>query len=232
MHQGDDNMTTVRPPHPYTDVGEQIIQTCLRLEAMGYIIGTYGNVSARVPDGLLVTPSRVSYAELSPADMMLVSSSGEILAGHRLPSSETSVHRLIYNARSDVGAVLHTHSFYATALSTLHLDVPVIVEEQSQVVGDAIRCTTYVPAGQHEALGETVAQSLGESNGVLLANHGVVACGRNLEEAMFVAQVVERVAHMYLLSRAIAEPVPIPEQFVHSERERWLHKYGTSADRS
>jgi len=214
----------------YRELKQAIIDACLLLEARGDIIGTYGNASARVPEGLIVTPSRVDYHTLTPDDMMTVADDGSVIDGHRIPSSETSVHRLIYRARSDVGAVLHTHSFYATALSCLHVTVPVIVEEQSQVVGDEIRCTNYVPAGQHEKLGEEVARALGKSNGVLLANHGVVACGRTIDEALFVTQVVERVAHMRLLTGSAA--VPIPQQFVDSERDRWLYKYGTAADHS
>lgn len=209
---------------------QALIAACLKLESMGYIIGTYGNASARVPEGLIVTPSRVDYQAITPEDMVTVSLEGVVLAGERLPSSETSVHRLIFAARADVNVVLHTHSFYATALSCLHETVPVIVEEQSQVIGDAIRCTQYVPAGQHLALGEEVARTLGASNAVLLANHGVVACGRDVAEALFVAQVAERVAQMYLLTRGIGQPVPIPPEHVYSERERWLYKYGTAAD--
>jgi L-fuculose-phosphate aldolase len=214
----------------YRELKQAIIDACLLLEARGDIIGTYGNASARIPEGLIVTPSRVDYHAITPDDMMTVADDGSVLDGHRIPSSETSVHRLIYRARPDVGAVLHTHSFYATALSCLHVDIPVIVEEQSQVVGDEIRCTNYVPAGQHEKLGEEVARALGKSNGVLLANHGVVACGRTIDEALFVTQVVERVAHMRLLTGGAA--VPIPDEFVRSERERWLYKYGTAADHS
>lgn len=214
----------------YTELKQAIIDACLRLEAMGHIIGTYGNASARVPEGLIVTPSRVNYHAITPDDMMVVSPDGQVLAGHRIPSSETSVHRLIYNARPDVGAVLHTHSFYATALSCIHDTIPVIVEEQSQVVGAEIRCTRYVPAGQHEALGEEVARTLGESNGVLLANHGVVACGRSVEDALFTAQVIERVAQMRLLTNGLGGAIPIPMEYVRSERERWLYKYGTAAD--
>lgn len=213
------------------ELKQAIIDACLKLEAMGYIIGTYGNASARVPEGLIVTPSRVDYHTLTPEDMVTVADDGAVIGGHRLPSSETSVHRLIYLARPDIQVVLHTHSFYATALSCLHETVPVIVEEQSQVVGDEIRCTRYVPAGQHERLGEEVAHTLGQSNGVLLANHGAVACGRSVDEAVFTCQVVERVCQMYLLARSISAPVPIPPQYVRSERDRWLYKYGTSADR-
>jgi L-fuculose-phosphate aldolase len=214
----------------YTELRQAIIDACLRLEAMGQIIGTYGNASARIPEGLIVTPSRVDYHQITPDDMVIVSPSGDILVGHRVPSSETSVHRLIYNARPDVQAVFHTHAFYATALSCLHETIPVIVEEQSQVIGAEIRCSRYVPAGQHLALGEAVAEALGESNGVLLANHGVVACGRSIEDALFTAQVIERVAHMHLLTRTLGGAVPIPPEYVRSERERWLYKYGTSAD--
>jgi L-ribulose-5-phosphate 4-epimerase len=214
----------------YRELKQAIIDTCLRLEVIGFVIGTYGNASARVPGGLIVTPSRVDYHTITPDDMVTVADDGHVLDGHRLPSSETDVHRLIYLARPDVGAVLHTHSFYATALSCLHETVPVIVEEQSQVVGDAIRCAPYVPAGQHEKLGHAVANTIGASNGVLLANHGVVACGRNVDESLFVAQIIERVCQMYLMARAISTPVPIPPEHVRSERDRWLYKYGTTAD--
>lgn len=211
---------------------QALIEGCLKLEDMGYIIGTYGNASARVPEGLIVTPSRVNYRELTPQDMVTVSPEGRVLDGRRLPSSETSVHRLILNARPDVGAVFHTHSFYATALSCLHDTIPVIVEEQSQVIGDSIRCSDYVPAGQHLALGEAVVRALGQSNAVLLANHGVVVCGRDIAEALFVAQIAERVAQMRLLTNALGGAVPIPQAHVESERHRWLYTYGTAADRT
>jgi L-fuculose-phosphate aldolase len=108
----------------------------------------------------------------------------------------------------------------------------VVVEEQSQVIGDEIRCTSYVPAGQHKKLGEEVAQTLGGSNGVLLANHGVVSCGRSLEEALLACQVVERAAQIRLLTNIIGKAIPIPSEFVRSERERWLYKYGSAADGS
>ena len=212
------------------DLKRELIQICHRLVALGYLIGTYGNVSARVPGGLIVTPSRVDYADLTPEDMVTVSDEGVILAGTRLPSSELEVHRQIYLRRPDVNAVLHTHSLHATALSCCHDTIPVIVEEQSQVVGGEIHCTRYIPAGRHEELGEETARALGTSNAVLLANHGVVNCGRSLEEALFTSIVVERIAQMRLLTGPDAV-VPIPPEHVASERDRFLHRYGTAADR-
>jgi L-fuculose-phosphate aldolase len=112
----------------------------------------------------------------------------------------------------------------------LRVTIPVILEERSQVIGADIRCTQDVPASQHLALGEEVARTLGESSGVLLANHGAVACGRTVDKAVFAAQVGERIAQMYLLARAAATPIPFPQAFADSERERWLYRYGSAAD--
>ncbi len=211
---------------------KDIIAVCLRLEDLGYAIGTYGNVSARVPGGLIITPSRVDYRSLTPDDLVTVSLDGKVVAGTRLPSSELEVHRQIYLRRIDLCAIAHTHSLFATALSCLHQTIPVIVEEQSQVVGDEIRCTRYVAAGKHRALGQEVARTLGESSAVLLANHGTLSCGRSLAEALFTCQIVERIAQMRLLAGVKGKVIPIPREFVRSERERWLHKYGTSADKA
>jgi L-fuculose-phosphate aldolase len=212
------------------DLRKEIIARCLELENKGYVIGTYGNVSVRIEAGLMITPSRVDYQSLTPADLVEVTLEGEAQGGNRLPSSELEVHRQIYLVRPDVGSVVHTHSLFATALSCLHESIPVIVEEQSQVIGDEIRCTKYIPAGHHRELGEEVARALGGSNGVLLANHGTVSCGRSLAEAMFACEIVERVAQMRLLAGVPGVPVPIPEKFVQSERERWLYKYGRAGD--
>ncbi len=214
------------------DLRKEIIVACLRLEEMGYVIGTYGNVSARVKEGLIITPSRIDDQSLVAEDLVVVSLEGKVLEGRRLPSSELEVHRQIYVSRPDVGAIAHTHSLFATALSCLQETIPVIVEEQSQVVGGEIRCTRYVPAGQHRNLGEEVARALGQSNGALIANHGTVSCGRTLEEAIFTCRIVERVAQMRVLAGACGKLTLIPQEHVTSERERWLHKYGSAADRA
>jgi L-fuculose-phosphate aldolase len=214
------------------DLRKEIIATCLELEKRGYVVGTYGNVSVRTKTGLMITPSRIDYQSLTPPDLVEVTLEGEVEGGNRLPSSELEVHRQIYIMRPDVGSVVHTHSLFATALSCLHESIPVIVEEQSQVIGDEIRCTRYVPAGKHRALGQEVARALGKSNAVLLANHGTVSCGRSLAEALFTCQIVERIAQMRTLAGVKGKIIPIPQAFVRSERERWLHKYGTGADKA
>lgn len=209
---------------------EAVIAACRQLESEGFVIGTYGNVSVRVEAGLLVTPSRVAYSELLPEDLVMVDLAGRVVEGERLPSSETSVHRLIYVARPDVGAVLHTHALHATALSCLAGPVRTIVEEQAQVLGGAIPRSAYVPAGQHEALGAEVARAIGSSSAVLLANHGLVTCGRDLDQAVFATRIAERVACIHLLTAAAGGATTIADEHVESERDRWLYRYGTPAD--
>ena len=219
-------------PIKYLDLRRQIIDSCLRLEELGFFVGTYGNVSVRVEEGLMVTPSRVDYRSMRAEDMVPVSLEGKVLGGDRLPSSELEVHRHIYLCRADVGAIVHGHSVHATTLSCVHASIPVIVEEQSQVVGGEIRCTCYVPAGRHGELGQEVARTLAQSNAVLVANHGSVSCGRTLEEAILTCRIVERVAQMYLFGSMVGTTISIPNEFVISERERWLYTYGTTADRT
>ena len=216
----------------HLDLRAEIIATCRQLEALGYVVGTYGNVSARVEGGLLITPSRVDYSRLQPEDIVAVSLEGAVIDGARLPSSELQVHLQIYLRRADIGAVVHTHSLHATALSCIHDTTPVIVEEQAQVIGSEIRCTRYIPAGQHRQLGEEVARTLGDGMALFVANHGTVSCSRTLAEAVFTAQIVERVAEMRLLTGALGGAISIPPEFVVSERERWLYKYGRPEDKA
>ena len=216
----------------YFEIKQAIIQACHWLEEKGYVVGTYGNVSMRVPGGLVITPSRVSYGTLTPGDMVTVSEAGQVVGGVRPPSSETEIHRALYLARPEVGAVVHTHSLAATALSCTHCTIPVIVEEQSQVVGGEIPCTRYVPAGHHKELGKEVARTLSAGNALLLANHGAVSYGSTLEEALFVCTIVERIAQMYLLTGAAGGPIAIQPEFVASERARYLYKYGKAEDQA
>jgi L-ribulose-5-phosphate 4-epimerase len=214
-----------------SDVAATIIAACLQLESDGLVVGTYGNVSARVDGGLMITPSRVAYADLRPDDLVTVTLSGEVVTGVRVPSSETAVHRRIYQRRPDVRAIVHAHPLHASALSCLHRPLDVIVEEQAQVLGGTISCTTYVLVGQHEALGDAVATALGDAQAVLLANHGLVTVGSDMDAALFATSIAERVAHMHLLVLASGRaPVPIPARHAASERDRYVNRYGTAAD--
>ena len=208
----------------------EMIAMCRRLEELGYFVGTWGNLSVRVAEGFIVTPSRVQYAEIVPADFVTVALDGTVVAGHRVPSSETEIHRAVLNKKSDAGAIIHSHSPFATAVSCLHQSIPVFVEDMAQIIGGEVHCSEYVNAGQHKRIAEVVAASIGEENAVLLSNHGVLCCGRDLEEALTANRILEKAALMMLAAGGREKVIPIPQEFVRSERHRFLYKYGTIHD--
>jgi len=204
-----------------------IIIACRELEACGFITGTWGNVSIRLEGGFLLTPSRVEYAAMQPEDIVLVGMDGLKISGDWNPSSEKEVHRQIYNKRPDIGAIVHCHSTYASAVSAAGVDIPPFLEEISQLIGDGIRCTKdYVRAGEHERLGEQAAAYIYDNLAVLLVNHGPVCCGKDLDEAMLCCKVVEKVARIFLSLEPGLGAKIIPAEAVALEHDRYINTYG------
>ena len=212
----------------YTEERQAIIDACLWLQDTGMVIGTWGNVSVRLDEEtIMVTPSRIEYADLTLADMVIVDMAGNKVEGEHKPTSEMHVHRLIYAARPDVGAVVHCHPVYASAMCAAEHGIPVIFEEMSQMIGGEIPITAeYVNAGQHVRLGEVTAEALGDKNAVLIRNHAPVCVGRDLKEALTCSQVTEKAAKCYLALRGGVEITTIPEAMVKAERHRFLYSYG------
>ena len=212
----------------FLETRQAIIDACLWLEETGMVIGTWGNVSVRLPDDrIMLTPSKVDYKALKPEDMVIIDMDGHKLEGDRNPTSEMHVHRLIYVKRPDVGAVVHCHPVYASAMCAATHGIPPIFEELSQMIGGEIPLTKeYVNAGQHLRLGEVTAEALGDKNAVRIRNHAPVCCGRDLKEALTCAQVTEKAAKCYLALKGGIEMTIIPEDMVASERHRFLYSYG------
>ncbi len=206
-----------------------ILRECLKLQDMEYFIGTWGNVSVRVGDAILLTPSRVSYDAMRPDDIVVIDLEGDKVEGERNPTSEKEVHRQIYRRRADVKAIIHAHTLAAMAVSAMDVtEVPCLVEEMSQLLGGSIPLTrAYIRAEDHLALGEAAAAAIGDRNAVILRNHGPVACGRDLPEAMLSLRVLEKACGLYL--QAVGSQIAlhtIPDEPVASERYRYLYKYG------
>lgn len=162
------------------ELRQSIIDCCLWMVEKGLVIGTWGNISVRLEDGnILITPSRINYHEMKPEDMVVLAPDGTRVDGFRLPTSERELHRGIMNRRSDVQAIIHTHSPYAMAAAALADGIPPISEEMCQLLGGGIPLSTrFVPSERHVELGEVVTDSLGAGNAVLIRNHGPVCCGR------------------------------------------------------
>jgi len=224
-----DNQATP-PIQDSTELRKQIIEACLFLTRQGFCVGTWGNVSCRVEEGLLITPSRVNYDDLTPRDLIIVNLEGKKVSGTRLPSSEMHLHRMLMLRRPDFGAIVHTHSPYASIVAAAREAIPVLSDDTAQIIGDVVKCTTYIPGGRHKKLAEEACKTIGNrATAVLLANHGPVVGGRTLQEALVACQVLEKAAMMYVLGLNL-KCRPIPCEFVEEERHRYLYKYGKEND--
>lgn len=211
----------------YTEARQEILKICRQMVEAGYFLGTWGNVSVRMGSHILLTPSRVEYGSMKLEDFVVIDLDGNVVEGSRTPTSEKEVHRQIYLVRDDVKAVIHAHTQKAMAVSALPIQsVPCMVEEMSQLFGGKIPLSRqYIPAEQHQVLGKGAAEAIGDKSGLILRNHGPVACGRTLSEAALCVEVMEKACAIYLdiINRPYKE---IPARFVQSERERFLYKYG------
>jgi L-fuculose-phosphate aldolase len=188
----------------------EILRVAQALDRAGMMPSKSGNVSVRVGDGFLITPATLPYAETTPGDLVELGPDGAVRAGHRRPSSEWRLHQAVYAARPEVGAVVHTHSPRATALSCARRGVPAIHYVIAMAGGD-IRCAPYAGFGT-AALAEAAVAALAGRRAVLLANHGVVAAGGSLAAAHALALEVENLAGQYLdLLAAGLQPVLLTE---------------------
>lgn len=209
---------------------QDIIDTCKWLSSIGYVFGTWGNVSVKLDNGnILITPSKLSYDCMKPDDLVVMAPDGSIVSGHRLPTSERELHRCIMNNRSDVKAIIHTHSPYAMAASAIEGGIPAISEEMCQLIGGAIPLSSrFVASEKHAELGKVVSDSIGAANAVLIRNHGPVCCGSFLEEAKVCCQVVEKSAKMYLHILGSEKINIIEDEWVKAGRFYFLNSYGKS----
>jgi L-fuculose-phosphate aldolase len=211
----------------HKEIKQSIIDLCLWLQDKDLVVGTWGNVSVRVDDTIILTPSRIDYDEMTIDDLVTIDYEGNIVEGFRSPTTEREVHRLIYLARPDVNAIVHYHPVYASALCASNVEIPPILEEITQLIGGAIPITPeYVPAGNHEELGAAAAKYIGDKNAVLLRNHAPVCVGKDLFEARTCCQVVEKAARCYIALKDKFDILVIPDEYVKSERERFMYKYG------
>lgn len=188
--------------------------------------GRSGNVSVRTPEGFLITPSGLAYATMREEDLVPVSHAGQWQ--HRLkPSSEWFFHRDIYGARPDVEAIVHAHPPYAVSLAVQRREIPAFHYMVAIAGGKKIPCSAYATFGT-EALSDAVVSALEGYRACLMANHGIVAVGRDLDEAATVAEEVETLAKQYVLALMTGTPVLLDDE----EMERVLEKfksYGVAA---
>jgi L-fuculose-phosphate aldolase len=184
---------------------EAMIATARRMNTSGLNQGTSGNLSQRVEDGFLVTPTGMDYDAMVPEDLVLMRFDGTH-EGRRKPSSEWRFHRDILAARPEVGAVLHAHSMFCTTLACLRREIPAFHYMVAVAGGVDIRCAPYATFGTEELSRHAVAALEGRK-ACLLANHGMLALGVNLASTFKLAVEVETLAAMYWRALQVGEPV-------------------------
>lgn len=209
---------------------QEVVEACRRIVAAGLVAGASGNVSRRVegPEGaplVAITPSRVPYHRLTVDDILVIDVEGNPVEGEGVPSSETLAHLAVYQARADVGAVIHTHSIYASALGVAGLEIPPLIDEQVVALGGAVPVAEYAMSGSQE-LADKARAALGEGNAVLLRNHGVLGVGAGLAEAASVCELVERLAQVYVLALGLGRATPLPDQAVEVEKKVFRRSRG------
>ena len=192
------------------DLRRLLVGTARQAYAEKLFSGTSGNLSVRFGDTMLITPTSVRYELLTPDDVVTVTLDGETVEGRHAPSSEWRMHAEIYARRSDVRAIVHTHSPFATAFAAAQKPIPACLIEMKFFLGGEVPCAPYAPPGTRE-LGVVCAQTLGNRGGCLMANHGALAVGRDLSEALLRAEYLEDSAKIALLSMQLGGPVPLPE---------------------
>jgi len=209
------------------DLRKGVIETALKAQKEKLIPLTMGNFSARDKETgyVCITPSGMDYEKLIPSDIVVVDVDGNIVEGNRKPSIETPLHCAVYRRRADVFGVSHTNSVFATAWAACNESIPVVVAELAALIGGPVECALYKPMGSLE-LAETAAIRLKDRHAILLANHGVLAVGPDIETAFANSVVVEEGAKIAYYARQIGAMRLIPEEECKSLRKTTLEKYG------
>ncbi len=203
------------------------VAAMVRLDERGLNRGSAGNLSCRLGQGMLITPTGMG-AELRSDDMVWMGFDGEV-HGDWQPSSEWHFHRAVYLARPDLHAIVHTHSVHATTLACLRRELPAFHYMVAVAGGSRVPLVGYHTFGT-EALSQAVAEGLREVQACLLANHGLVAAGTTLAQAMKITVEIEALCESYLKALAVGEPVLLSEAQMAEVIEKF-RSYGKAARR-
>jgi len=195
------------------DAGKRLLREQL-------VSGTWGNISLRIDNEIMViTPSGMPYEALSPEHMVVVNYKTLDWEGENKPSSELKLHSAIYNERSDITAVIHTHQPSASTVAAARREVPPILDDMAQIIGPSVRVADYALPNTKKIVRKTI-RALRGRNAALMANHGAVCIGRDMEEAFIVCQVLEKACRSFIESEFLGGAKNI------GPVEAWImHKY-------
>jgi L-fuculose-phosphate aldolase len=194
------------------EVKAEVLRVAQEMLTSGLVQGTAGNVAARLPDGnVVLTPSSLSYRAMTVDDLVVCNLDGEVIEGHRNPTSEKALHLTALRAHPELHATMHCHAKHCTMFALTGRPIPAVVEEFVVYVGGEVPVAAYQTTGTEE-LAIEVATHLGDRSAVLLANHGLFAIGKNPADVLHIAKLVERTAAIVSGAEQLGEIVPLPEE--------------------
>lgn len=212
-----------------SELRRALVEASEAVDRKGLNSGTSGNISVRFGDGMLITPTGMSASQMSPELMVPMQLDGS-WSGDVRPSSEWAIHAGIYRARPEAHAVVHAHPDHCVALSCAREGIPLFHYMVAGFGGDDIRCSAYATFGSPELAG-VVIEAIAGRTACLLANHGMVAFGKSLAEAVGRTEKLETLARQYLLCRSVAKPVLLTAEELVEVRERYK-TYGVQPAKS
>ncbi len=209
---------------------QRIIEQCVWMNDSGLNQGTSGNISARYEDRMLISPSATPYAALKPHMIASMPINGDHGSwdGPLKPSSEWRIHLDIMEADPTVGAIVHAHPTYSTALAILKRDLPACHYMMAAFGGTTVRCADYATFGT-EQLSKNALKAMQGRSACLLANHGIIATGETLEKAMWRANELETICRQYTYASMLGAPVILSDDQI-DDTMRGFSTYGVQDD--
>ena len=204
----------------YEEQKELLLEICTDMLGANLVIGSSGNVSMRVSDHVVITPSSIPYAIMKTDDFVVLDLDAETVEGIRNPSIEKHAHLELYKSRTDAKAVVHSHGEYSTVLALLNRPLPPIIDEVVPKLGGEIRLAPYAMPGTKE-LAKNIVEAMENRSAALMTNHGAICIGSTPREAFDNAMLLERTCKIYLLALSIDTPTQLPEDVVEDEADIW-----------
>jgi L-ribulose-5-phosphate 4-epimerase len=205
----------------YNNYKKNVLEASLWLSEQGYFgthRGTGGNVSVRIDEAAMaITPSSVKYQEISADDIFVVGFDLAIIEGKSelKPSVESGLHNIIYRKRPDVSAVVHTHQIYGSVFALINTPIPALFDEISFSLGQMVEVIPYALSGSADLVNNVEGKLSNNANAYIIQNHGILALGKTLDEAILHAELLEKVAHIYCLALSTGKTVnTLPESII------------------
>lgn len=201
------------------EIKRDIVKYAKLCAAMGLTPNTQGNLSARDPDTgyIAVTPHDLSYDDMTADDIAVVDVNGKFVAGRLEQSSETPVHCAVYRARPDVMAVVHSEPVYTNCFGALGMPIEPVVVALVVDIGGSVPIMPFMPSGSDE-FGEKMIEVMGDRNGVVWGNHGLLTIGQDLDHAFRRTVIIENVAHIYYLTLGLGKPTLISRDMLNPHK--------------